>query len=62
MAPSNTDFSKCRKEIAGSLINFSNRWCKREMVEPDALKINNFKIIDTRISFYFRYTNLLPLT
>ena len=24
-APSNTDFSKCRKEIAGSLINFSNR-------------------------------------
>ena len=42
---------------------FSNRWCKRENVEPDALKewkINIFKIIDTRISFYSRNTlNLL---
>ena len=42
---------------------FSNRWCKRENVEPDALKewkINIFKIIDTRISFYSRNTHLLP--
>ena len=41
----------------------SNRWCKRENVEPDALKewMNNiFKIIDTRISFYSRNTHLLP--
>ena len=32
-------------------------------VEPDALKewkINIFKITDTHISFYFRYTHLLP--
>ena len=32
-------------------------------VEPDALnkwKINVFKIIDTRISFYSRNTHLLP--
>ena len=39
------------------------RWCKRENVEPDALKewkINIFKIIDTRISFYSRNTHLLP--
>ena len=47
-----------------SLNDFSNRWCKRENNEPDALKewkINIFKIIDTRISFYSRYTHPLPL-
>ena len=61
--PSNIDFSKCRREIAASLNDFSNRWCKRENVEPDALKewkTNIFKIIDTRISFYSRNTHLLP--
>ena len=61
--PSSIDFSKCRREIAASLNDFSNRWCKRENVEPDALKewkINIFKIIDTRISFYSRNTHLLP--
>ena len=36
--PSNIDFSKCRREIAASLNDFSNRWCKRENIEPDALK------------------------
>ena len=48
--PSNIDFSKCRREIAASLNDLSNHWCKRENVEPDALnewKINIFKIIDT---------------
>ena len=61
--PSNIDFPKCRREIAASLNYFSNRWCKRENVEPDALKewkINIFKIIDTRISFYSRNTHRLP--
>ena len=61
--PSNIDFSKGRREIAASFNDFSNRWCKRENVEPDALKewkINIFKIIDTRISFYCRNTHLLP--
>ena len=41
----------------------SNRWCKRENIEPDALKewkINILKIIDTYISFYSRNTNILP--
>ena len=60
----NTDFSKCRREIAASLNDFSNRWCNQENVEPDALKewkIKIFKIIDTRISFYSRNTHLLPL-
>ena len=54
--PSNICFFKCRRDIAASLNDFSDRWCKRENVEPDALKkwkINIFKIIDTRISFWF---------
>ena len=60
---SNIDFPKCRREIAASLNDFSKRWCKRENVEPDALKewkIKIFKIIDTRISFYSHNTHLLP--
>ena len=59
--PSNIDFQKCRREISASLNDFSNRWCKRRNVEHDTLKewkINIFKIIDTRISFYSRNTNL----
>ena len=55
--PSNIDLPKCRREIAASLNDCSNRWCKGENVEPDALKewkINIFKIIDTRISFNSR--------
>ena len=36
--PSNIDFPKCRREIAASLKDFSNRWCKREHIEPDASK------------------------
>ena len=61
--PSNIDFPKCHREISASLNDFSNRWCKRENVEPDSLKewkINIFKIIDTRISFYSPNTHLLP--
>ena len=49
--------------FAASLNDFSNRWCKRENVQPGALKewkINIFKIIDTCISFYSRNTHLLP--
>ena len=34
----NIDFLKCRKETAASLNYFSNCWCKREHVDPDALK------------------------
>ena len=36
--PSNIDFLKCRREITASLNDFINRWCKRENVEPDAMK------------------------
>ena len=61
--PSNIDFTKCCREIAASLNEFGNLWCKRENVEPGALKewqINIFKLIDTRISVYSHNTNLLP--
>ena len=39
------------------------RWCKREYVEPNALKewkVSIFKIMDQRINFYSQNTNLLP--
>ena len=61
--PFHIDFPKCRRGIAASLNDFGNRCCKRENVDPDALKewkINIFKIIDTRISFYSRNTHLYP--
>ena len=61
--PFNIDFHKCRRKISASLNEFSNRWCKQENVEPDALKewkTDVFKIIDTRTSFYSRNTHLLP--
>ena len=57
------DFKSCREEIAGVLQEFCNRWCKREHVESNALnswKLNIFKIIDGRISFYCNNLDLLP--
>ena len=36
--PSGIDFPKCRREIAAPLGDFSDRWCGREDVEPDALR------------------------
>ena len=61
--PSRIDFKKCWEEIAAALNDFGNRWCKREYVEPDALKewkVRIFKIVDQRIKFYSQNTNLLP--
>ena len=61
--PSRIDFKKCREEIASALNYFGNRWCKREYVEPNALKewkVSIFKIVDQRIKFYSQNTNLLP--
>ena len=57
------DFQKCREKNAASLNEFCNRWCKREHVECDALKdwkLNIFKIIERRISFYSQNINMLP--
>ena len=53
--PSRIDLKKCREEIASALNDLSNRWCKREYVEPNALKewkISIFKIVEQRIKFY----------
>ena len=61
--PVQVDFLECREEVAGSLGGFCSRWCKREHVECDSLKdwkSNIFKIIDRRISFCSRDTNMLP--
>ena len=60
--PSRIDLKKCREEIASALNDFGNRWCKREYVEPNALKewkVSLFKIVDQRIKFYSQNTNLL---
>ena len=57
------NFQKCCEKIAASLNEYCNRWCKREHVKGDALKdwkLNIFKIIDRRISFYSHNTNMLP--
>ena len=52
-----------RVKIATSFNEFCNRWCKRQHVECDALKdwkLNIFKMIDRRISFYSQNTYMLP--
>ena len=57
------DFKSCRGEIAGALQEFCIRWCKREHAESNAVnswKLNIFKIIDGRISFYCNNVELLP--
>ena len=51
--PSRIDLKRCREENA--LNDFGNRWCKREYVEPNALKkwkVSIFKTVDQRIKFY----------
>ena len=56
--PFHIDLKKYREEIASALNDFGNRWCKREYVEPDALKegkVSIFKIVDQRIKFYTKY-------
>ena len=61
--PSDVGFSGCRGGVAASLDDFSDRWCRREGVEPGALKewkINIFKIIDACVSFCSRNAHLLP--
>ena len=60
--PAKMDFQRCREKIAASLNEYCNRWCKREHVEYYALKdwkLNIFKTIDRRISFYSQNTNMM---
>ena len=50
--PSLIDFKNYREEKTSALNDFGNRWCKREYVEPNALKewkVRIFKIVDQRI-------------
>ena len=61
--PSCINFIKCREKVASALNDFGNRWCKREYIEPNALKewkVSIFKIVAQRIKFYSQTTNLLP--
>ena len=61
--PSSIYFNKYREEMGFSLQEFCDRRCKREHVEFNALntwKLNIFKIIDSRISFYCSNLDLLP--
>ena len=56
------DFKSCREEIAGALQEFFNRWCKREHIESydlNSWKLNIFKHIDGRNSFYCNNLDLL---
>ena len=62
--PSRIDFKKCREEIASALNDFGNRRCKREYVEPNALKewkVSIFKIVDQRIKFIHKILTFYPL-
>ena len=50
-------------DIASTLHNFGDRWCKREYVAPHAWKVwkvSTFKIVDKLIKFYSQNTNPLP--
>ena len=42
--PSPIYFNTCRKEIAGTLQECCNLWCKREHVESNALKCLEIKL------------------
>lgn len=61
--PALIDFDECRNHISEALNNYSNKWCRREHAENDALskwKKSIFDIIDTRIAFYISNNHLLP--
>ena len=63
MFPAKKDFQRCNEKIAASFNEYCNRWCTREHVECDALKdwkLNSFKIIDRRISFYSQNKESIP--
>ena len=61
--PSYIDFNRCREEIASTLNDFSNGWCRRESVKCNALqkrKLSTFNIVDKRICFFSQNANILP--
>ena len=50
--PSRIDLKKCREQIASALNDFGNRWCKREYVEPNALKDQIINCYSQNISLF----------
>ena len=61
--PSKIDLGECFTEIVNSLEQFSERWCKQEKAELNAL--NNWKkqilsLVSDRIKFYQSNPKLLP--
>ena len=57
------DFPQCRREIPAYLNDFSNRWYKRENVEPDALKewkITTLKLLILVFNFTLVLNILTP--
>ena len=58
------DFKSCHEEIACAFQEFCNRWYHVESNVLNIWKLNIFKIIDGRISFYCNnnYLDLLPST
>ena len=60
---SRIDFKKCREEIASTLNDFGNRWCKREYVEPNALKewkVSSFRHLKQGLQDFQRKYVLVP--
>ena len=51
---------KCRRVIAASLNDFSNRWCKWENVEPDALKDGRLTFLKSLI-LVFHFTLVIHI-
>ena len=61
LAPPANEIKQCESNYLFD--TFQVRWCKREYVEPNALKewkASIFKIVDQRIKFYSQNTNPLP--
>ena len=49
---SKIDFPKGLREIAASLNDFRNGWCKWENVEPDALKAGRLTFLKLLIPYF----------
>ena len=54
--PEHKDFLKCRENIAASLNEFCNHWCKRKHVECDALK--DWKFQNYRLTYFLLFSIL----
>ena len=53
------DFNKCQEEIACSLQEFCNLWCKREHVESNALNTWKFNIFSILLIVEFHFIAII---